>query len=148
MKPRNALFTAMAFVTAFAGLVMFGQEKKYLAPDGVNTITDHGNGIISSTLIHVTALRAYSHEDYVRDNGRWPLTRGEAEEIVRALIDSANAHRTALNFYTTAEKALWETATEAERERLTQNVRECEESSRRAQALLEKWKERGAKLKD
>lgn len=122
-----------------------------LAAFGTWRLRAQDNVLDSSKIIisnGTAQIRAYTHEDYVRDQGRWPLTKSEAGEIVRALLDGVRAHQTALNFYTASLKAFGATATEAERERMIQNVKECEEGSQRTMAALEKWKARGAKLKD
>lgn len=51
---------ALALCWAFS---VFAAEKKRLAPDGVNTITDHGNGIQSVTLVHVPQEQKPSEYD-------------------------------------------------------------------------------------
>ncbi|WP_414664887.1 hypothetical protein [Horticoccus sp. 23ND18S-11] len=95
-----------------------------------------------------TALRYRTIEDYVRDEGRWPMKRSEAEEIVAALKLSVAAHYTALSFYEQAVKLFGKTATEQDRVQMEKNLLACAQSSLKTMALLEIWERRAAALRD
>lgn len=96
----------------------------------------------------ITTIHAYSHDDYVRDMGRWPLTKAEGDELVTALKDSTQAHVVALGFYVQALESFGPTATKEDREKMISNAQRCRDSSMRALAMLQKWEQRVAKLKD
>jgi hypothetical protein len=123
-----------------------GQDKKRLAPDGVNIITDRGDGIVSSTLIHApTRPLAYTHEDYVRDRGQWPISKSEAEEIVRALAiiihDKAPL---------TMEKIV-EDAKKSQPQRMREQANAIEKSEadyKWAKEAIKKWQGRAVLLRD
>jgi hypothetical protein len=89
-KHLTALVCMVAVMGGFLHLVgQTPEPKKKLATDGVNWITDHGDGISSQTLIHVTnkdAPQLATLEDVAKTRGKLVIDKADADENARTLM--------------------------------------------------------------
>jgi hypothetical protein len=142
--------TAMYFVAALvlAQPTKVGQMR--LAGDGVNVETYQGNGVWTTTLAQpilkaddsASSLRSYTEDDFVRQYGRWPLTKSEAQDIVKAI--RVMWGQTQPEIFV---KAVYETEA-ARLRRMADEAEQREKDRAWALAVMERWEKRADRLKD